>query len=71
MALMNIVYTCFSIIRGYVTASYVMFYWKISYKKKFLRISIYCITVWTCNGTDILVINTLNIISNNTNDMHL
>ena len=32
MALMNIVYTCFSIIRGYVTAIYVMFYWKISYK---------------------------------------
>ena len=35
MALMNIVYTCFSIIRGYVTAIYVMFYWKISFKHFF------------------------------------
>ena len=30
--LMNIVYNCFSIIRGSVTANYAMFYWKISSK---------------------------------------
>ena len=71
VVLMNIVYNCFSIIRDYVTAVYVMFYWKISYKHFFLTISIYCFTVRTCNGTDILVINSLNIISNNTNYMHL
>ena len=70
MALMNIVYTCFSIIRGYVTAIYVVLL-ENKLQTFFLTISIYCITVWTCNGTDILLINTLNIISNNTNDMHL
>ena len=31
----TVVYNCFSIIRGYVTAIYVMFYWKISYKHFF------------------------------------
>ena len=35
VVLMNIVYNCFSIIRCYVTAIYVMFYWKINYKHFF------------------------------------
>ena len=71
MALMNIVYTCFSIIRGYVNCNLCNVLLENKLQTFFLTISIYCITVWTCNGTDILVINTLNIISNNTNDMHL
>ena len=72
VVLMNIVYNCFSIIRDYVTAVYVI---NVLLENKlqtfFLTISIYCFTVRTCNGTDIFVINSLNIISNNTNYMHL